>query len=182
MEYTSRPSKRKQKLEPVICNDFADALKSNDPIWTLWPSLVSLAFGDAQKVSLSNLSREARTVYLALLFEREVFNEGISGFFGNSAGNFVLETEAALQELNATRLLSILKRGASLFPDGVVPSDWEQRRLALSDIPEESLNLLDEEFNRDINSSPEEVHNLENPWFLILAYIRNHPQAKLAVD
>jgi hypothetical protein len=147
-----------------------------DPMATLWPDLVDTVFRDGSREEHPEyLSPAARTIYRVGCFEGEVVNGGFSQFFSNSSGNWMMETVDALERIGARLSLGLLAEAATLFPNGVVPRDREERCTVLFAFEErepEFLGRLDKIYYRDVDAlggTP-----LEDVNQLLLQFLRTH--------
>jgi hypothetical protein len=147
-----------------------------DPMALLWPDLVRIVSSASPREERSELlSPPAKTIYRVECFHGEVVNGGFSQFFSNSSGNWVPETVNALEEIGARLSLRLLAEAVTLFADGIVPRDREERCTALFAFEErepEFLARLDKIYYRDVDAlggSP-----VEDIYRLLVEFIRRH--------
>ncbi|MBK8001677.1 MAG: DMP19 family protein [Verrucomicrobia bacterium] len=100
----------------------------------------------------------------------ETHNGGLHQFFFNDAGKLAPDALRGLEMVGAPKTASILRRAMSVFPDGVVPSDQEQRREfmcdSLTEDQEDLLSSLTTEFFQARESVAE----------LLDTYVEKHPE------
>ena len=78
-----------------------------------------------------------KNVLLALTLDGEVRNGGFSQYFFNSSGAYVSEALVALEKINATNTLQLLKQAIQHFPKSPIPKDTGDRRDLMDELPEE---------------------------------------------
>lgn len=93
------------------------------------------AFGD----ELENLTAQEKIFLFVENLLREVNNGGFNQWFFNSSGDYVHETIAALDEIGAVKIATIVKQAVSFWPEGKVPKDRSARQDILQQI-EDSAN------------------------------------------
>src|SRR5687767_8332242 len=100
----------------------------------------------------------------------ETNNGGLHQFFFNDAGKLAPDALRGLEMVGAPATASILGRAMTVFPDGVVPPDQEQRREYLCDslTPEQEQLLSD--LTTEFFQSSEPVADLLD------AYVQKHPE------
>lgn len=95
-----------------------------------------------------SLSHGEQLVYeLGFTMDAEVQNGGWHQYLGNSSGNHAELHKQYLREVGANDVLALLEQVSSVFPNGVVPSDWNvrNRRLrAAVDQDPRGINLFDD--------------------------------------
>lgn len=70
--------------------------------------------------------------------EMEINNGGFDQFFFNSTGNRAHDTIDALIAINATHTADILRSAVAKFPNGMVPTDREERQTLLEEVSPDS--------------------------------------------
>ena len=78
--------------------------------------------------SFQNLSESEKTFVFIDIFENEVNNDGLFGFFYNTSGEFSHEVLQAFMTINATETSEIIDKALRRFPDLPVPKDIISRR------------------------------------------------------
>lgn len=78
--------------------------------------------------TFDNLSPAERNFVYVDIFESELNNEGLYGFFYNTSGEFAHEVLQAFIEINATETATILDKALRIFPELPVPKDIMLRR------------------------------------------------------
>lgn len=66
--------------------------------------------------------------------EAEINNGGFDQFFFNPTGDFTEETIQAVSSIGAFHTAEIVKKGASLFPGGMLPKDQDSRQKLVEEI------------------------------------------------
>jgi len=95
------------------------------------------------------LSEVERTVVLVSWASFEIELGGLSSFYFNDAGDYAVETVAALEAVGAYRGAEALRRANSLFPDGAPGRTQDARGeawLSLVKSRDDPLGELDSEF------------------------------------
>jgi hypothetical protein len=85
---------------------------------------------------LGAITKPQQTLCLAYEFIRKVNNGGFNQYFSNASGNHAHQSLGALWTIGAINCASLLQRAISVWPDELVPKDWETRRNVLEDILE----------------------------------------------
>mgnify|MGYP001769671613 CR=1 FL=1 len=90
------------------------------------------SYGD----KIEKLNESQKVFYLNQCLEREINNGGFSQYYLNTSSNFALETVESLKAIGAYKTAEILFHANSIFPDGQVPKDQEQRQKLIEEIEE----------------------------------------------
>jgi hypothetical protein len=98
----------------------------------------------SDKRSLSDLSPEESTFWLAWTFVAEVNNGGLHQFFFNHSGEFTHETVDALREVAAFAWADALLAGIACFASGHVSPDTMTRRRQLEDVSIDAFRPLED--------------------------------------
>lgn len=107
---------------------------------------------------MEKLNEAQQIFYLNQCLEREINNGGFNQYYCNSSGNFAVETVESLKAIGADKTAEILSHANSIFPDGQVPKDQEQRIKMIDAIDEagnEKWQQLEDRFmtyEEDLNS------------------------------
>jgi hypothetical protein len=117
--------------------------------------------------SFQNLSEQEKTFVFIDIFESEINNEGLYGFFYNTSGEFSHEVLQAYLTINANETANILDKALRLFPELPVPKDMILRRQFMEKLKIEDLELWSN-LELDLINSKEDVVNLT------IAYIKLH--------
>ena len=120
-----------------------------------------------KKESFLNLSEQEKTFVFIDIFESEINNEGLYGFFYNTSGEFSHEVLQAFTAINANESSSILDKALRLFPELPVPKDIILRRHVLGKLKIEDLERWSN-LELDIVNSKEDIVDLT------IAYIKLH--------
>jgi len=121
---------------------------------------------DRQTVGgLLSLTECDRIILLVWCFAGQVDNGGFAQFFFNSTGAHARETVEALREMGSRVSASLLEQAISLFPDGAVPFDLDERNDVMQAFPAEVGGLF-EKLDRDYfaNESAEIYARLWRYW------------------
>lgn len=100
----------------------------------------------------------------------ETNNGGLHQFFFNDAGKLAPDALRGLEMVGAPATASILRRAMSVFPDGVVPPDQEQRRAFMCDSLTEDQEDLLSDLTTEFFQSREPVAELLD------TYVQKHPE------
>lgn len=111
-----------------------------------------------------------RALYALAQADGEINNGGFYQYFGNSGGWMIYLAIGGAELIGATTHAEILREAASIFPDGQVPEDRQERNDALDSVPEEAggetLGGLDDRWY----SAEEELDTS------LRAYVAAHPE------
>jgi hypothetical protein len=91
----------------------------------IWPGTPEDLVDELKRISDGTPGE--RAIFTATLFIREVDNGGLSQYFGNSSGIFAEEVLQGLKLLGMEKEYNIFQKACSYFPDGKVPTDYDQR-------------------------------------------------------
>ncbi|MBA3991940.1 MAG: hypothetical protein C0469_00335 [Cyanobacteria bacterium DS2.3.42] len=157
---------------------FSQYLELEDPVRNLYLQCNEVF---SERESLSDLSDEACLIYLALVFDLEMRNGGISQFFFNSSGKHSNETLLALRKLDAKISASILEEGLGLL--GLQPDDVKSRTKRYETIESKGLDAnferLDLKFYNNVYALQEASREPENLWFLCHDVIERNPEQSI---
>ncbi len=78
--------------------------------------------------SFDNLDIVSQTFALIIDADGQINNGGIIQFIDNGTGNRFHETIDAARRIDSDILVEILTRASRQFPNGQVPTDWDERR------------------------------------------------------
>ena len=120
-----------------------------------------------EKESFQNLSEQEKTFVFIDIFESELNNEGLYGFFYNTSGEFSHEVLQAFISINATETVDIIDKALRIFPELPVPKDIILRRHFM-----EKLQL--EDFELWSNLELDLINSKEDIVALTIAYITLH--------
>ena len=109
--------------------------------------------------SFQNLSEQEKTFVFIDIFESEINNEGLYGFFYNTSGEFSHEVLQAFININAKETADILDRALRQFPELPVPKDIISRRQFMGKLQIEDLELWSN-LELDLVNSKEDIVNL----------------------
>jgi hypothetical protein len=159
-----------------------DYLTADDPRGVLWQDVVRIVHHQSpREAHPERLTPALRTYYFVGCFDGELVNGGMSQFFSNSAGDYSLETLAALKEIGATMSAGLLEKALTIFPNREAPSDRKLRCELLFAFEERDPKFLEEltdvYYKRvdALRSKPDEDLNQ-----LIVNYLRKHQADRVA--
>lgn len=120
-----------------------------------------------ERKTFKNLSQPEQNFIYIDIFESEINNKGLYGFFYNTSGEYAHEVLQAFIDINANETAHVLDKALRIFPELPVPKDIFLRRQCVG-----KLNVLDLEFwshlEQDLVNSNEAIVDL------ITNYIRLH--------
>ncbi len=109
--------------------------------------------------SFQNLSEQEKTFVFIDIFESEINNEGLYGFFYNTSGEFSHEVLQAFITIKAKETADILDKALRQFPELPVPKDIISRRQFMGKLQIEDLELWSN-LELDLVNSKEDIVNL----------------------
>ncbi len=120
---------------------------------------------------IDELNGIERYFYLAKTFDIIMNAGGISEFYKNSVGNFANETVDVLLELGLDVLALILDKGNSIFRNGIVPENEEERLLQMHEVDENDIMWLFDNLDYEYSMYHEDLDNV------CLEYVITHKEA-----
>jgi hypothetical protein len=117
---------------------------------------------------LEALTPSERWMYALTWLCIETNGGGLHQFFFNSAGQFAADAVLGLDTVSASKSANILRQAIALFPRGHVPTDLEDRRLVMDELPE------DVEWDRLSELTQEFWKANENLAQLVEVYVASH--------
>jgi Domain of unknown function (DUF4375) len=117
--------------------------------------------------SFQNLSEAERNFVFIDIFESEINNNGLYGFFYNTSGEFAHDVLQAYISINASETSSIVDKALRRFPELPVPKDIIERRQLIGKLQIEDLEAWS---NLEIAL----VNSKENIVDLTIAYIKKN--------
>ena len=117
-----------------------------------------------------SLTPGERSAFALRWFYIETHNGGLHQFFFNDAGKLAGDASHGLEVPGAKETAGILRRAISVFPDGVVPADQEQRREFLCDFLTPDQEKILDDLTTEFFRSSEPVADLPT------TYIAQHPE------
>jgi hypothetical protein len=118
-----------------------------------------------EKVGLDRLSERERVVTLISHARFEILLGGLSHFYWSTDGHYAIETEWALEQIEALESASVLRRANKLFPEPASTKDEACCKQVVESI-EDDLDALGDEFH--------DASDKENLDRLIYKYIDEH--------
>lgn len=88
----------------------------------------------------TKLSEAEQTFVLIDIFESEINNNGLFGFFYNTSGEYAHEVLQAFQTIKAFETASILNHAIQVFKALPIPKEILQRRVQIGKLKEYELN------------------------------------------
>jgi hypothetical protein len=117
---------------------------------------------------LDYLTPAERSVYAIWWFFIESNNGTIHQFFSNSTGSLARDALRGLEAFGAKQTAAILRKAISVFPEGKVPADFNERNALLAQITPQQEQLLSA-LTQEFYDSGEDVSGLAD------LYIKSHP-------
>lgn len=117
--------------------------------------------------SFQNLSEPEKTFVYIDIFESEINNDGLYGFFYNTSGEFTHEILQAYMAINANETATIIEKALKIFPELPVPKDVILRRQFMEQL---QINDLETWSNLELDL----VNSKEDIIDLIIAYIKKN--------
>ncbi|WP_439151205.1 DMP19 family protein [Winogradskyella sp.] len=117
--------------------------------------------------TFQNLSEAERNFVFIDIFESEINNEGLYGFFYNTSGAFAHEVLQAYMAINASETADIVDKALRRFTELPVPKDIILRRQLMEKLQLEDLEAWS-------NLELDLVNSKENIVDLTIAYITLH--------
>lgn len=99
-----------------------------------------IATGDRSGVD--SLPYEHRIIYLVAVLDTSIQMEGIEDYLQSHRGGLALEAANALQHIGALQAARLIREACTVFPSGVPPADWNERRQALAQIDSSTYKHL----------------------------------------
>ena len=136
--------------EMVIKKEFLSGTDTSEIINTL----VENCYPEYDYENLDRLDMVSQTFVLIINMDGQVQNGGIVQFIDNSTGKYFHETEEALERIKSDRIIEILNKAASQFPNGKIPADSDLRRQLLEKIGEKYIttgvdnDIVDEDWEQ----------------------------------
>lgn len=117
--------------------------------------------------TFQNLSDPERNFVFIDIFESEINNDGLFGFFYNTSGEFAHEVLQAYIEISATDTANTIDKALRIFPELPVPKDIILRRQFMEQL---KINDLETWSNLELDL----VNSDEAIVDLTIAYIKKH--------
>jgi hypothetical protein len=120
--------------------------------------IIEFSYGLSDKIHMKgfdSLSHPERVLHHVYWLETEINNGGFEQYFGNSSGDYAIDTPAALDEIGAHQTAQLVRRAMDLFPGGPPPSDRQKRV--------EKLNLMDDDTVKQLSALDSEFLEYRDP-------------------
>ena len=117
--------------------------------------------------SFENLSEAEKTFVYIDIFENEINNDGLYGFFYNTSGEFAHEVLQAFISVEAFETASLINKALRLFPEMPVPKDIILRRHFIRNMQIQDLETWS-------NLELDLVNSKENIVSLVIDFIKLH--------
>lgn len=118
-------------------------------------------------VSFQNLSEAERNFVFIDIFESEINNGGLYGFFYNTSGEFAHEVLQAFTAVKAFKTADVIDKALRLFPEMPVPKAIISRRQLIDKLEIQDLETWS-------NLELDLVNSEENIVSLVIDYIKLH--------
>ena len=109
--------------------------------------------------SFQNLTEPEKTFVFIDIFESEINNEGLYGFFFNTSGEFSHEVLKAFTAINANETVNVIDKALRIFPELPVPKDIISRRQFMEKLQIKDLELWSN-LELDLVNSKEDIVGL----------------------
>jgi hypothetical protein len=120
-----------------------------------------------ERNSFENLSQAERNFIYIDIFESEINNQGLYGFFYNTSGEFAHEVLQAFIDVKATETSDIVDKALRVFPELPVPKDILMRRQLMGKLKASDLDFWSD-LELDLVNANEAIVDL------VIDYIRLH--------
>ena len=117
--------------------------------------------------TFQNLSEAEKTFVFIDIFESEINNDGLYGFFYNTSGEFSHEVLQAFIAVNANETATVIEKALKIFPELPVPKDIIVRRQFMEKLQLNDLELWSN-LELDLVNSKEDIVSLT------IAYVKLH--------
>jgi len=112
-----------------------------EPVW----DAISVDGPEVFAQTFGSVPRASGLMFGAHFCQSEICNGGFHQFFWNSTGILAPEAVEGFREIGQTQVAALIEKGVSLF-GSVYPRDRKERQERLSQVPEGTLDALDEKF------------------------------------
>ena len=109
--------------------------------------------------SFQNLSESEKTFVFIDIFESEINDEGLYGFFFNTSGEFAHEVLQAFIDIKANETALIIDKALRIFPELPVPKDIILRRQLIKTLHIKDIELWSN-LELDLVNSKEKIVDL----------------------
>ncbi|MGV3610463.1 MAG: DMP19 family protein [Fluviicola sp.] len=121
-------SKGKTNDIPITLEIDHQDLYPSDNLDDLLYNLIQKYYPDYDDYSFKNLDSVARTFVLIVNIDGQVQNGGLIQFIDNSTGDYFHETIESAKIIQNEKLVEILSKAATQYPNKQIPKDWDERR------------------------------------------------------
>jgi hypothetical protein len=97
-----------------------------------------------EKGHFTNLSEAEQTFVFIDIFESEINNNGLFGFFYNTSGEYVHEVLQAFQTIKAYQTASVIDKAIRVFKTLPIAKDILMRRQHIKQVQQEALDIWSE--------------------------------------
>ena len=116
---------------------------------------------------ISKLTEPQKVLLFVENLEREVNNGGFNQFYFNSSGDYAHETLDGLKTIGANKMVDILMKANSVWPNQTVPKDRTERQ-NIQETIEEQADPVWEQCDNDFYEYPDDIAGL------LLEYVKKH--------
>ena len=106
--------------------------------------LSQYVFDKYYKKGFDNLTKPEQIFFMIDQFEMEINNGGFEQYYGNSASDYAQDVPFALESIGASYTADLVRKGNSLFPNGLPPKIWPDRQVLLDSIVDDIRDQLSE--------------------------------------
>ena len=101
-------------------------------------------FNKYYKNGFDNLTKPEQIIFMIDQLEMEINNGGFAQYYGNSGSDYAQDVPFALESIGASYTADLVRKGNSLFPNGLPPKIWPDRQVLLDNIINDIHDQLDE--------------------------------------
>jgi len=100
-------------------------------------------FNRYYKNGFDTLSKPEQIFFMIDQLEMEINNGGFEQYYGNSASDYAQDVPLALESIGASYTADLVRKGNSLFPNGLPSKIWPDRQVLLDNIIDDIRDQLD---------------------------------------
>lgn len=115
----------------------------------------------------TKLSEAEQTFVLIDIFESEINNNGLFGFFYNASGEYAHEILQAFQTINAEASSNVIDKAIRVFKQLPIPKDIFERRQSIGQLSKSEIDIWS-------NLEAQLIESNEDIVKLLISYIRAH--------
>jgi len=140
-------------------------------------NLIQKYYPDYDVNNFDNLDAVARTFALIVNIDGQVQNGGLIQFIDNSTGDYFHETIEAAKIIKNDKLVDILSKITTQYPNKLIPKDWNERRELWDSMCEKHEN--DEEWDKFWDELDHEYYDNANKMNQdLIVYLKENAKVK----